>query len=179
MREHLKNPQCQSLSQSGLASHHLFCNPWTLFDTHLQSLDSLRLIFRCVSISRTHNVNHSHCPSRLASHHFLCYPWTMFDTHLQSLDSLWLIVRCVSISRTHGVSHSITHSLSHSLTFSLPTPPLQSLDYVWQPFATPSIPLTNFDIVCTPCQCQTVKNVKNRNNNNHLRIWKWGDCHYL
>ena len=61
MREHLKNPWCQSLNHTGLASHHLLCNPWTMFDTHLQSLESLWLIFRCVSISRTHNVSHSHC----------------------------------------------------------------------------------------------------------------------
>ena len=66
------------------------------------------------------------------------------------------------------------HNVTHNVTFSLPTPPLQPLDYVWQPFATPSILLTNFDIVCTPCQCQIVKNVKNRNNNNHLRILKMG-----
>ena len=62
MREHLKNPWCQSLSnsvtQSCLASHQFLCNPFTLFDTHLQSLDSLWLIFRCVSISRTGGVSH-------------------------------------------------------------------------------------------------------------------------
>ena len=84
MREHLKNPWCQSLTESGLASHHFLCNPFTLFDTLLQSLDSLWLIFRCVSISRTccvsHRVTESHC-------HIVTF--SLPSVSLQPLHDVW------------------------------------------------------------------------------------------
>ena len=59
-------------------------------------------------------------------------------------------------------------SVTQVVRFSLPSPPLQPLDYVWHPFTTPSLPLTYFDIIVPQHNVKDFKDFKNFKNFKNL-----------